>query len=246
MKSNVFGALVTVLLLFSSVVEADSHLNDQIYSGLSESLHFRVYPYVDKAYRLEAAGQFSDALSELRHAMVLAPDHVPFMKLAYQLAVKAGIHDSDLEAYIDQLPESERGELLLELRARRSLNAELFTPYQFYTLSQGLTEPQVKRWYLIHLYAIESKRGKKAALHWSDSQPRRYKSTEVYRYEAYQWFKQKQYQKSLPLLERIQSNKESTLEDDKTYLLSLLYLGREKDAQAFVKQKDNDLSLIHI
>ncbi|MGY3687670.1 NfrA family protein [Vibrio coralliilyticus] len=240
MKSNVFGSLVAVLLLFSSVVEADSHLNDQIYSGLSESLHFRVYPYVDKAYRLEAAGQFSDALSELRHAMVLVPDHVPFMKFAYQLAVKAGIHDGDLEAYIDQLPESERGELLLELRARRSLNAELFTPYQFYTLSQGLTEPQVKRWYLIHLYAIESKRGKKAALHWSDSQPRRYKSTEVYRYEAYQWFKQKQYQKSLPLLERIQSNQESTLEDDKTYLLSLLYLGREKDAQAFVKQKDND------
>lgn len=225
--------LFKALFLFCFSAFAESANND-IFEGMSESDHFRTFPYVDKAYQYESEGNYSAALKELQHARSLVPKHPQFMRFAYQLGVKSGVHDSELEAFVAQLPDEERSALLLNLRTARSEQAELFSPYEFRTLSEELTPQDTKTWFAWHVYSIEKKHGKKRALKWSDSQSSRYKTNQVYRFEAYAWFDQKQYQKVIPLLHNIEKSGSISLQDYKYLILSYLNLGNSEKAEQMV------------
>ncbi|MCW4442657.1 hypothetical protein OHV10_00065 [Vibrio splendidus] len=233
-KVVVFKKLLFIaLFVFCSSAFAESASKD-IFEGMSESDHFRTFPYVDKAYQYESEGNYSAALKELQHARSLVPKHPQFMRFAYQLGVKAGVHDSELEAFVAQLPDEERSTLLLNLRTTRSEQAELFSPYEFRVLSEGLTTQDTKTWFVRHLYSIEKKHGKKRALKWSDSQSSRYKTNQVYRFEAYAWFDEKQYQKVIPLLHKIEKSGSTSLQDDQYLILSYLHLGNSEKAEQVV------------
>ncbi|PMJ90746.1 hypothetical protein [Vibrio sp. 10N.261.55.A7] len=245
MKTSVLKRVLflTLIVFCSSVSAADT--SSDIFSGMSDTTRFRAFPYVDKAYRYEAESNYREALEEIQKARDLAPEHSPFMRYAYQLGVKAGIHDSELEDFVVQLPEQERSELLLNLRTTRSERAELLLPHEFRTLSEGMTGGDTKEWFVRHLYAIEKKHGPEVALKWSDSQSSRDKTSQVFRYEAYEWFDQKQFQKVIPLIEKIDALGVSS-ETDKRYLItSLVKLGNVEKAEQVVMSSNSKELEVH-
>ncbi|PMH31057.1 hypothetical protein BCU71_13130 [Vibrio lentus] len=226
--------LLVILVGFSSTL---SHANssEDIYEGMSESEHFRVFPYVDKAYKYEGESDYLAALEELKKARRLAPEHPQFMRYAYELGVKAGVHDAELEKFVSKLPEKERSNLILGLRTVRSEQAEFFTIYEFRSLANGMTVADTKEWFVRHVYAIEKKRGAKAALKWSSSQSTRYKTVRVYRFEAYEWFKEKQFAKVIPLINKIEREGQLSTKDTEYLVMSFISLGNVLEAEKIVE-----------
>ena len=208
-----------------------------IYQGLSESQHFRSYPYVDKAFRLESKVHYSAALFELQKALKLAPDHPPYNRYALSLGKKAGLSLQELEILIEKLSEIEQRTERYQLRFEHLQQGPMLSAHEFKQMTQGLSKQQGQDLYLSLLFAIEKKHGKSNALKWGENQFERNKSADAYRFEAYQWFEEKQYQRVLPLIEQLAQTNQINKEDVRYLMLSLLYLGRDADASAIVKQQ---------
>ncbi|UTV26639.1 NfrA family protein [Photobacterium atrarenae] len=172
-----------------------------IYQGLTEYQQFRTYPYIDKAFRKEQQQDYDAALAEVNRALKLLPEHVPFLKYAYTLSVKAGRPEEELEHLVIRIPAEQRDDLLLDLRLKASENAQLYAPFELETMTQGLSDAQIQQWYLTHLYAIESRKGATAALNWSLKQPERFKSAEARRFEAYTLYQLHRYPQAVVILE---------------------------------------------
>ncbi|MEJ2762992.1 hypothetical protein VV869_03320 [Photobacterium sp. MCCC 1A19761] len=193
---------------------------DDIYQGLTEYQQFRTYPYIDKAFRKEQQQDYDAALAEVNRALTLIPGHVPFLKYAYTLSVKAGRPEDEIEHLVKQIPADQRGDLLLDLRSQALGNARLYSPIELESLTKGLTAAQIKQWYLTHLYAIESRKGATEALNWSLKQPERYKSAEARRFEAYTLYQLQRFPQSVAILEPFVEQQLAT-EKDLEYLAQM-------------------------
>lgn len=193
---------------------------DDIYQGLTEYQQFRTYPYIDKAFRKEQQQDYDAALAEVNRALKLLPAHVPFLKYAYTLSVKAGRPEEELEHLVIQIPDDQRGDLLLDLRLKASENAQLYAPFELEAMTQGLSDAQIQQWYLTHLYAIESRTGATAALNWSLKQPERFKSSEARRFEAYTLYQQHRYPQAVAILEPL-VDRQPARDKDLAYLAQM-------------------------
>ncbi|UXI00137.1 NfrA family protein [Photobacterium sp. TY1-4] len=186
---------------------------DDIYQGLTEYQQFRTFPYIDKAFRKEQQQDYEAALAEVNRALTLIPGHVPFLKYAYTLSVKAGRPEEELEHLVKQIPADQRGDLLLTLRLQASGNAQLYAPFELEAMTEGLSDAQIQQWYLTHLYAIESRKGATQALNWSLKQLERFKSDEAKRFEAYTLYQLQRYPQSVAILERFVEQQQASAKD---------------------------------
>lgn len=238
----------SMAFLFSSAVySSESVETESVYDGLSDAQHFRTYPYIDKAFRLEARGDHRAAIEEVEKALNVTPEHTPYRRYALQLGYKAKLPRQELNALINQLPEEERQAEMYKYRFTLVQKGEPLSVHEFKQLTQGLSQSQSEALYLQNLYAIEKHRGAKQALAWSSEQPDTVKTALVYRFEAYQWFEQKQYQRVLPLIRTLENQDVHTLEDMRYLLLSLIYLGLDDDALSLVEQQNSaELKVVYL
>ncbi|MGD8111742.1 hypothetical protein [Vibrio sp. TRT 17S01] len=225
------------LLMIHPVMDVHAATPNDIYADLSNFQHFRVYPYVDKAFEREQNKQYLQALDEIEQAMAIVPDHVPFIKYAYTLSLLANKPTSELEALLKQIPAAERGDLLLELRQKESQAAELYSPHEVSILTKGMTEEQIKRWFMNHVYTIERVKGKGDALQWSISQPIRYKSIDALRFEAYASYESKQFPQAISILKGFRAKQLETEQDLRFLSYMYLDLGQYDKALALTKDK---------
>ncbi|WP_017025149.1 hypothetical protein, partial [Vibrio rumoiensis] len=221
--------LSIIMLSYISLFVSAS--TENIYSGMTESQHFRTYPYIDKAFKEENAGRYFDALNEVEHALVIVPNHIPFIKYAYSLSILAGKSDLDLISLIKKLPQPEKGELLFELRINESQSGELYTRREVDKLIEDLTVEQASIWYTNHLYQIENVKSRQVALNWSLSQSLKYKNIQSKRYEAYALVDIHKYSDALAIFDSMKFNKKMN-ERDFEYL-ALIYFELDEDKKAF-------------
>ncbi|MGO2344078.1 hypothetical protein [Vibrio litoralis] len=210
--------------------------SDDIYLGLTDSQHFRTYPYVDKAFRDENDKQYNEALEEMQRALVIVPNHAPYIKYTYTLSLLAGRPDSELIALVERLPQPDSGNLLLEIRIKESKSGKLYTPHEVDVMTSGLSKTQSQTWYENHLYQIEKIRGRQSALNWALNQQTKYKNLGAQRYEAYALSGSNKYPEALSILKNIKKNNQEN-DKDLEYLASL-YLALEQDQEALVIVKD--------
>lgn len=238
----------SMAFLFSSAVySSESVETESVYDGLSDAQHFRTYPYIDKAFRLEAREDYRAAIEEVQKALNVTPEHVPYRQYALQLGYKANLSPQELKALINQLPEEEWQAEMYKYRFTLVQKGEPLSVHEFKQLTQGMSQSQSETLYLQNLYAIEKHRGATQALAWSSDQPDTVKTAPVYRFEAYQWFEQKQYQRVLPLIRSLVNQDDHTLEDMHYLLLSLIYLGRDDDALSLVEQQNSaELEVVYL
>ncbi|MGL0822834.1 NfrA family protein [Vibrio vulnificus] len=231
----------------SSVYSSERVKTESVYDGLSDAQHFRTYPYIDKAFRLEARGDHRAAIEEVEKALNVTPGHVPYRRYALQLGYKAELSPQELKALINQLPAEESQAEIYKYRFTLVQKGEPLSVHEFKQLTQGMSQSQSETLYLQSLYAIEKHRGANQALAWSSDQPDTFKTTPVYRFEAYQWFEQKQYQRVLPSIKSLANQDNHTLEDMRYLLLSLIYLGRDDDALRLVEQQNSlELEVVYL
>ncbi|MFY3325199.1 NfrA family protein [Vibrio fluvialis] len=238
----------SIAFLFSSAVYSSERIEtESVYDGLSDAQHFRTYPYIDKAFRLEARGDHRAAIEEVQKALNITPEHVPYRRYALQLGYKAELSPQELKVLINQLPEEESQAEMYKYCFTLVQKGEPLSVHEFKQLTQGMSQSQSETLYLQNLYAIEKHRGANQALAWSSDQPDTFKTAPVYRFEAYQWFEQKQYQRVLPLIRSLANQDNHTLEDMRYLLLSLIYLGRDDDALSLVEQQNSpELEVVYL
>ncbi|HHF2869614.1 TPA: hypothetical protein ACPJZQ_004808 [Vibrio alginolyticus] len=249
MLSNQARAFIcSIAFLFSSAVySSESVETESIYDGLTDTQHFRTFPYIDKAFRFEARGEHREAIEEVQKALNVTPEHLPFLRYALQLGYKAKLPLQELKALINQLPKEEWQAEMFKYRFTLVQKGKPLSILEFKQLTQGMSQAQSEALYLQNLYAIEKHHGSKQALAWSSEQPDTFKTKSVYRFEAYQWFEQKQYQRVLPLVERLANQDEHTPEDMRYQLLSLIYLGRDDEALSLVEQQNStELKVVYL
>lgn len=116
----------TSLAIACAFMSINVHAND-IYAHLSDSEHFRTYPYIDRAYEEQANKQYAAALAEVDHALIIAPKHIPFLKFAYQLAVSAQKPVKTQLKYLSQIPKDQRVMTFL-ICGYKMLKKASFTP----------------------------------------------------------------------------------------------------------------------
>ena len=93
-----------VLLVFSPFISAK----------LSDYQKFVSYPYLEKTYRLQSEGRYSDAIEELKSAIALAPEHTPYKFLMFELFIASNQLDKALDLYAT-FANKEKGSLLNSL-----------------------------------------------------------------------------------------------------------------------------------
>ncbi|PHZ60538.1 hypothetical protein CRG86_005995 [Photobacterium leiognathi] len=54
-------------------------------------------------------------MKEVDHALIIVPNHIPFLKFAYQLAVSAGKPIETQLKYLTKIPKNERGNDILNV-----------------------------------------------------------------------------------------------------------------------------------
>ena len=81
--------MMRYVCLFALLCTALSAAATDWMDGLSELQRFRTFPYVDKAFELERAGQYEAAAQELSKALDVVPAHQPLLRilLNYQLSI---------------------------------------------------------------------------------------------------------------------------------------------------------------
>ncbi len=82
-----------------------------IFAKLSDYQKFVSYPYLEKAYSLQAEGRYSDAIEELKSAIGFAPDHQPFQVLLFELLIANKQTDQALDLY-SSIANEAKGSLL--------------------------------------------------------------------------------------------------------------------------------------
>ena len=85
-----------------------------VFAKLSDYQKFVSYPYLEKSYRLQAEGRYSDAIEELKKAIDHAPDHPPFQVLLFELLIANQQTDQALDLYATIKNEA-KGTLLARL-----------------------------------------------------------------------------------------------------------------------------------
>ncbi|WP_133469832.1 NfrA family protein [Paraglaciecola marina] len=81
---------------------------------LTDYQQFVSYPYLEKAYRLQAEGKYSSAILELKSAIEFAPEHQPYQVLLFELLLANGQTNEAFAVY-SAIPKDSRGTLLSRL-----------------------------------------------------------------------------------------------------------------------------------
>ncbi|MEP1383179.1 MAG: tetratricopeptide repeat protein [Paraglaciecola sp.] len=84
------------------------------FAKLNDYQQFVSYPYLEKTYRLQAEGQYSSAILELKSAIEFAPEHQPYQVLLFELLLANGQIDEAFAVY-SAIPKDSRGTLLSRL-----------------------------------------------------------------------------------------------------------------------------------
>jgi tetratricopeptide (TPR) repeat protein len=79
--------------------------------GLSDHERFVSYPYLDKAYRLQAANNLPAAIIEIKKAIEVAPHHIPFQVTLFEYYIATKQYDQATTLY-ESMPVQSRGPLL--------------------------------------------------------------------------------------------------------------------------------------
>ncbi|KPA51710.1 hypothetical protein VT25_16530 [Photobacterium leiognathi subsp. mandapamensis] len=222
----------TSLAIACAFMSINVHAND-IYAHLSDSEHFRTYPYIDRAYEEQANKQYAAALAEVDHALIIAPKHIPFLKFAYQLAVSAQKPVKTQLKYLSQIPKDQRGDDILNMWLQDAKKGKFYTNSQLKNIADTLTEKQMRSLFLDNLYNLNKHHGTTSALKWSEGKPLQYKSLAALRFEAYNLYAQKQYAKAQPILEALHHGSRSNETDLKFLALNTLANGHENKALSY-------------
>lgn len=100
------GQSLTVILLLLFAPTTFAKLNDY--------QQFVSYPYLEKAYRLQAEGKYSAAILELKSAIEFAPEHQPYQVLLFELLLANGQTNEAFAVYTS-ISKDSRGTLLSRL-----------------------------------------------------------------------------------------------------------------------------------
>lgn len=209
---------------------SSAHSHEDIYNNLSDSQHFRTYPYIDKAFRYESNKNYTAALAEVNKALKIAPNHIQYIKYAYMLSVKLGRPNAELIALLKRIPIEKRGDLLFDLRLQESKQGKLYAPYDVNNIAKNLTINQMHEWYIIHIYNVERRHGKSIALTWSLEQNQRYKPLKAKRYEAYRLTEAQRDPEAITILEKIKNNNQANQKD--LQYLAMSYLAIQENHKA--------------
>lgn len=96
-----------------------------ISAGLTDFQWFRIFPYVEKSYRLAAAGRFDAALVEVARAREIVPDHFPLLMHEVELLIDNANPQGALEALEPYLAEPEARRMYAVLLGRSDRIASL-------------------------------------------------------------------------------------------------------------------------
>lgn len=220
----------TSIAIACALISVNAYAIGNPFAHLTDSEHFRTYPYIDKAYQEQKNKQYNAALKEVDHALIIVPNHIPFLKFAYQLAVSAGKPIETQLKYLTKIPKNERGNDILNVWLDNSKSGEFYTQKQLKKIAATLTTKQMQSVFADNLYNIDKHYGASKALQWSYDKPRKYKSLVTLRYEGYQLYSEKQYTKAQPILESIYQSHSSDQTDLKYLALTTLMNGKEAKA----------------
>ncbi|PSV62768.1 hypothetical protein CTM95_19785 [Photobacterium angustum] len=226
----------TSIALACAFMSVNVHATANIFAHLTDSEHFRTYPYIDKAYQEQKNKQYNAALKEVDHALIIVPNHVPFLKFAYQLAVSAGKPIETQLKYLTKIPKNERGNDILNLWLNNAKNGKFYTQEQLKKIADTLTTTQMQSLFANNLYNLDKQYGSTKALQWSYNKPDRYKSLITLRYEAYHLYSDKKYIEAQPILDSIYQSHSSNQTDLKYLALTTLMNGNEIKALTYASK----------
>ncbi|PSV37281.1 hypothetical protein [Photobacterium sp. GB-210] len=224
--------IASVCTLLSIRVDAD----DNIYTNLSDLEHFRTYPYVDKAFKMQNNQQYNAALEELNNALAIVPAHIPFLKFGYQLAVKADQPINIQLKYLTKIPQGKRGDDILNVWLDDANNGKIYTDTQLQRIASTLTSKQMKKFFIYNVYKLLKKYNAETAVEWSYSKPNKYKSLATLHFEAYNLFAIKKHEKAQPLLEKLYESSHSNQTYLKYLALNTLANGNETQALKYAEK----------
>lgn len=99
------------LLLIASLLSSNLAISEE---PLSDYEKFVSYPYLEKAYRFQAANDYANAIEEIKKAIEIAPEHTPYQILLFEYLVANNQQQEALTLY-ELLPGSAKGNLLASL-----------------------------------------------------------------------------------------------------------------------------------
>lgn len=226
-KKLIFATILWTNVALSSATDISPALQ-----GLTESQQFRVYPYVNKAYELQARGDWSRALLEIEKARRIYPEHSPLKEFEIDLSLSAGRDLDQIESLIRSLPLEKRSPSLLKLRLIQAQKIELDNS-DIAEYLEGLNKQQRQLWIERRLFTSQEKKGSDEAYTWIKTQQRELKSLAVLRFEAYQAYAVGDYSGCTQIIKRIESESALNEQDERYLILSLLELNLAKQAKRY-------------
>ncbi len=133
----------TTLLLLTSLLSSTTVIAEQ---AISDQQKFVSYPYLEKAYRYQAANDYANAIVEIKKAIAIAPQHSPYQILLFEYLVANKQHQQALSVY-ESLPDAARGNLLARLIESQIKHDELGFSAKLKSILQQAPEAQREQWF---------------------------------------------------------------------------------------------------
>ncbi|MCG7488597.1 tetratricopeptide repeat protein [Vibrio sp. Of14-4] len=224
-KIRLIKIIIIVISLFTTpVLDTVKDSTTFIASSLSESTHFRTFPYLNRAFSFERSQRFVEAITEVKRALNIAPNYQPFLHYLFKLQLKAKTY-TEAEQTLEALPEQEKVKLLASLRSEMSVQ-QLNLPNVEFVALLGDLPPEAKRQvYLYRLYWLADN-SESLALDWSISQASDIKPDQAILYESEVWLKRENYLKVIDTMSQIRRRR--ALSDREQYIVGLALIKSKK------------------
>ncbi|GLT18711.1 hypothetical protein GCM10007938_24920 [Vibrio zhanjiangensis] len=230
-------SIIVISLLTAPSLDAVRDGTIDLASYLSDSAHFRTFPYLNRAFAYERSQRITEAIVEVERALNIAPNYLPFLRYLFKLQLKAKLF-AKAEATLQRLPIRERSKLLAAVRSEMSVQQLTLTNCEFLALLDGLSIGAKRQVYLYRLYWLADT-SESIALEWSVSQPLSIKPDQAIVYEAEAWLKRENYTRVLNTMAQLKDRK--TLSDREQYLVGLALLKSDQvdDAVSILIQSES-------
>ncbi|WP_337969475.1 NfrA family protein [Vibrio pectenicida] len=212
--------IIVISLLTTPALDAVRDNTIDLASTLSDSAHFRTFPYLNRAFALERSDKTLEAITQVNRALNIAPKYHPFLRYLFKLQLRAKLF-KEAEATLKDLPVHERIRLLVTLRSEMSIQSITLSNPDFMLLLDGLSLGSQKQVYLYRLYWLADQ-SETLSLEWSISQALSVKPDQAILYEAEAWLKRQNYQQVLDSINQIRDRR--ALSGREQYLVGLALL----------------------
>ncbi|MBU2899353.1 NfrA family protein [Vibrio hepatarius] len=213
-------SIIVISLLTTPALDAVRENTIDLASTLSDSAHFRTFPYLNRAFALERSEKTLDAISQVNRALNIAHNYPPFLHYLFKLQLQAKLF-KEAEATLQNLPAYERVKLLVVLRSEMSIKSLALSNSEFMSLLDGLSLEGQKQVYLYRLYWL-AEQSEPLSLEWSVSQTLLVKPDQAILYEAEAWLRRENYRQVLDSIAQLRGRR--LLSDREKYLVGLALL----------------------